>query len=76
MYGDLNMLETIITEATFFSIWISFHEHSRFIGQQGNGEAISVTPLYHFHSLHRHLVHLEIILAITTEILLLHIAIS
>ena len=60
----------------FFSIWISFHEHSRFIGQQGNGEAISVTPLYHFHSLHRHLGHLEIILAITTEILPLHIAIS
>ena len=76
MYGDLNMLETIITEATFFSIWISFHEHSRFIGQQGNGEAISLTTLYHFHPLRRHLGHLEIILAITTEILPLHIAIS
>ena len=73
MYGDLDMLETIITEATFFSIWISFHEHSRFIGQQGNGEAISLTTLYHFHPLR---IHLDISLAITTEISPLHIAIS
>ena len=76
MYGDLKMLETIITEATFFSIWIFFHEHSRFIGEQGNGEAISLTPLYHFHPLHRQLGHLDISLAITTEISPLHIAIS
>ena len=24
----------------FFSIWVFFHVHSRFIGQQGKGEAI------------------------------------
>ena len=31
-----------------------FHEHSRLTGQQGKGEATSLTPLYHFHLLHRH----------------------
>ena len=48
----------------FSSIWVFFHEHSRFKGQQGKGEAISVIPLYHFHPLHR---HLDISWAITAE---------
>ena len=39
----------------FFSIWVFFYEHSRFTGQQGKGEGIYLTPLYHFHPLHRHL---------------------
>ena len=39
----------------FFSIWVFFHEHSRFTGQQGKGEGIYLTPLYHFHQLHGHL---------------------
>ena len=39
----------------FFSILVFLHEHSRFTGQQGKGEAISLSPLYHFHPLHRHL---------------------
>ena len=39
----------------FFSIWVFFHEHSRFIRQQGKGEGIYLSPLYHFHPLHRHL---------------------
>ena len=39
----------------FFSIWVFFHEHSRSTGQQGKGEGIYLTPLYHFHPLHRHL---------------------
>ena len=30
----------------FLSIWVFFHEHSRFTGQQGKGEAISLTLLY------------------------------
>ena len=36
----------------FFSIWVSFHEHSRF-----TGEAIHLfnCTLYNFHPLHRHL---------------------
>ena len=38
------MLETIIAKATFVSIWVFFHEHSQFTGQQGKGEAISLTP--------------------------------
>ena len=29
-----------------FSIWVFFHKHSRFTGQQGNGEGISLTLLY------------------------------
>ena len=39
----------------FFSIWVFFHEHLRFKGQQREGEAICLTSLYHFHPLHRHL---------------------
>ena len=48
----------------FFSIWVFFHEHSQFTGQQGKGEGIYLTPLYHFHPLHR---HLDISRAITAE---------
>ena len=48
------MLEQQINE--FFSIWLYFHEYSRFTGQQGKGEGIYLTPLYHFHPIHRHLV--------------------
>ena len=54
-----------------FSIWVFFHEHSRFAGQQGKGEGIFLTPLYHFHPLHR---HLDISRAITAESSPLHIA--
>ena len=57
----------------FFSIWVFFHAHSRFTGQQGKGEAIYLTPHYHFHLLHR---HLDISRAITAESSLLHIASS
>ena len=39
----------------FFLIWVFYHKYSRFIGQQGKGEDISLTPLCHFHSVHRHL---------------------
>ena len=35
----------------FFSIWVFFHEHSRFTRQQGKGEGTYLTPLYHFHPL-------------------------
>ena len=55
----------------FFSIWVFFHEHSQFTGQQGKGEGIYLTPLYHFHPLHR---HLDISRAITAESSPLHIA--
>ena len=39
----------------FFSIRVFFHEHSRVTDQQRKEEAISLTPLYYFHPLHRHL---------------------
>ena len=59
----------------FFSIWVLFHEHSRFTGQHGKGEAISISlsPLYHFHMLHR---HLDISCTITAKSSPLHIASS
>ena len=57
----------------FFSIWVFFHEHSRFTGQQGKGEGIYLTTVYHFHPLHR---HLDIRQVITAERLPLHIASS
>ena len=57
----------------FFSIWVFFHEHSRFTGKQGKKEAISLTPLYRFHPLHR---HLDISLVTTAESSPLHIACS
>ena len=37
----------------FSSIWVFFHIHSRFTGQHGKGEALCLTPLYHFHPFHR-----------------------
>ena len=54
-----------------FSIWVFFHEHSRFTGQQGKGEGIYLTPLYHFNPLHG---HLDISRTITAESSPLHIA--
>ena len=42
----------------FFSFYVGFllfYEHSQFTRQQGNGQAISLIPLYHFHPLQRHL---------------------
>ena len=53
-----------VSEIFFFSIWVFFHEHSRFTGQQRKGEGICLTPLYHFHPLHT---HLDISRAITAE---------
>ena len=53
-----------ISKVCFFSIWVFFHEHSRFTGNQGKEEGISLTPFYHFHPLHR---HLDISRVITAE---------
>ena len=55
----------------FFSIWVFFHEHSRFTGQQGQEEGIYLIPLYHFHPLHG---HVDISRAIIAESSPLHIA--
>ena len=62
-----------ILKCFFFSIWVFFHEHSLFTGQQGKGEGIFLTPLYHFHPLHR---HLDISRAIIAESSPLHIGSS
>ena len=56
-----------------FLSWVFFHEHSRFVWQQGKGEGICLTPFYHFYPLHR---HLDISRAITAESSPLHIACS
>ena len=76
-YGDLveqaflKLNENSINnQDIFFSIWVFFHKHSRFTGQQGKGEGIYLTPLYHFHPLHR---HLDISRVITAESSPLHI---
>ena len=55
----------------FFPIWAFFYEHLRFKEQQGKEEAISFTPLYQFHLLHK---RLEICRTITAEVSSLHIA--
>ena len=55
----------------FFSTWVLFHEHSRFTGQQRKREAISLSPLYSFDPLHRHLDNSQ---TITAESSPLHIA--
>ena len=55
-------------ELFFFSIWVLFHENSRFTGPQREGEGIPLTPHCHFHPLHR---HLHICRAVATERLLL-----
>ena len=57
----------------FFAIWVFFYEHSRITGLQGKGKGISLTPLYHFHQLQR---HLDISRAITAESSPLHTASS
>ena len=57
----------------FFLSGFFFHEHSRFTGQERKGEATSLTPLYHFHPLHR---NLDISRVITAESSPQHIASS
>ena len=58
-------------ESFFFSILVFFHEHSRLTWQQGKGKGICLTPLYHFHTLHR---QLDISQVITAESSPLYIA--
>ena len=58
-------------EKIFFAVWVFFDEHWRITGLQGKGEGISLTPHYHFRSLHR---HLDISRVITTGSSPLHIA--
>ena len=57
----------------FFLYGFFFHKNSWFTGQQGKEEAISITPLYFFHPLHR---HLYICRLITGDNSLLYVAIN
>ena len=57
----------------FWFIRVFFHKHSRIIGLRGKGEGISLTHLYHFQPLHR---HLDINWAITAESSPMHIGSS
>ena len=70
-YGCLRLSWWEVLFFFFFSIWVFFHEHLRFTGQQGKGKAISSRPPYYFHPLHR---HLDTSLAITAESSPPHIA--
>ena len=68
------LIKNFITLRKQFFFYLGFfHVHSRLRDQQRKGEAICVTPLYHFHWLHR---HLDISRAITAECSPLHIASS
>ena len=67
------MSKTDINIIHLFFIWAFFHKHSPFTGQQGKGQGISLSPLYHFYPLHR---HLDISGAINAESSPLHIACS
>ena len=47
----ISLKRTTLTQPGFFFFFLSgffFHEHSQFRGQQGKGEGIYLTPLYHF----------------------------
>ena len=77
-YLDLNKSQSMVYCAgprclfyivCFFSIWVFFHEHLRFTGQQGKGEGIYLTRLYHTQPVHS---NLNISRAISAERLPLH----
>ena len=57
----------------FFLSAFSFTNIHDLQDSRGTGKALSLTPLYHFHPVHR---HLDVSLEITAEISLLHISSS
>ena len=66
--SSFGILKTIYYNFFFYLGFI--YGHPRFTGQQVKGKGISLTPLYHFHPLHR---HLDISRVITAESSPLHI---
>ena len=60
IYSGIKMLDPIITKPFFYLGFFS----QTFTEQQGKGDAISLTLLYHFHLLH---IHLEVNQTITPE---------
>ena len=67
----LKMLKTIIMKLSFFLSGFSFTSIHNSQEKKNRMEAISLTPLNHFHPLHK---HLDISQVITVEISPLHIA--
>ena len=51
---ELILLRIQLFHKFFFSIWVFFHEHSRFTGQKGKGEGTYLTPLYYFNLILKH----------------------
>ena len=70
-YRLSNKKDSIKARRSPFFIWVFLQEHSWFTGRQRKEEVISLSPLYHFYPLHR---HLDISRAITAESSPLHIA--
>ena len=68
LWSNVNIMRDIYFLSGFF-----FHEHSWFTERHEKCEAISLSPLYHLHPLHR---HLDISRAITVESSPLHRASS
>ena len=64
IFLETNRIYWLLTSVCFFSIWVFFHKHSRFTGQQTKRKTTFLTPFYHFDSFHR---HLEISRAVATE---------
>ena len=52
-YDDDDDADKLSLRNGFSTIWVFFHGYSRFTGQQGNGEAVSLIPLYRFHPPYR-----------------------
>ena len=65
-YFKQSFVESLpLVASNIFVIWVFFHEHSWFMRQLGNRRATSLTRLYYFHPLHR---HLDISWVITTGV--------
>ena len=65
--GKSTFLISSFSEVFFF--YLDFLTQTFTItGQQGKGEAISSTPLYHFHPLHRHLDISQAITAVSSPL--------
>ena len=63
-FGNATGIFKKMKETFFDLLFLFLHKDLRFTAQQGKGEVISLTPLYHIHSLQR---HLDISWAITAE---------
>ena len=51
----ISFLYITLLKFIFIFHWVFFHKHSRLTWQQEKEEAFPLTPLYHFHTIHRHL---------------------